>query len=194
MRPSLNTAAVGLWSAPRPGRDIDKVTPRRRCRALSSICMCRAAATCPRPAVRPLSTSWGRTRARARPRAAAAARHLAPGSACPFCVHLHIFQRPLDLWQLARRGSLRTMQWVGDVLGHRAGTGRFWEHHAEFALVRWRARDGQPFRQIRLRSGDSETGEHHQRGGFARARGQQRQELAALDVRFRSRTTRLVPS
>ena len=97
----------------------------------------------------------------------------------------HHGQRPLHPLGLLGFGYTAHRQRVGHVVAHRHVRKQrvVLEHHAEIALVRRGAGDGLAVEQDLAGGGRLEAGQHHQRGGLARARGaQQRQELAAADV------------
>ena len=113
-----------------------------------------------------------------------AARHLR-GIAAAHVAHLHHVQSAFDLGVQLGLGHFAHRQRVGNVLGHRHVRKQrvVLEHHAEIALVRRCAGDLAAIEHDVARGGRLEPGQHHQRGGLARARWpQQRQELAFADV------------
>ncbi len=99
--------------------------------------------------------------------------------------HLHHVQRALDLGVAFRARQATHGQRIGDVVRHRhVGEERVvLEHHPEVPLVRRGVGDVAPAQPDFARRGGLEAGQHHQRGGFARARRpQQREELPSFDV------------
>ncbi len=107
------------------------------------------------------------------------------GVAVLLAAQLHHVQRTGHALDALVLGHVAHAQGVGHVVAHRHVRKQrvVLEHHAKVALVRRRAGDGLFVEEDFARGGRLETGQHHQRGGLAGARGaQQGQEFTALDL------------
>ena len=109
-----------------------------------------------------------------------------PGEAIGVLLQPHQFERFVDPGLDQVRRELAGAQRERDVLEHvQVGEdGVVLEHHAEAAPLRRHVRDIQPIDQDHAFVQVGEAGDHHQRGGLARAgRAEQREELAGGDRR-----------
>jgi hypothetical protein len=99
-----------------------------------------------------------------------AARELA-GQAVGHAAQLHHVERALHAALLLVLGHLAHGERIGHVLAHAQVRKQrvVLEHHAEVALVRRRAGDRLAIEQYLAGGWRLEAGQHHQRGGLARA-------------------------